>query len=281
MSSMHLYAELLQHIQSVTFFASLQSEHNHETKVQLSANNEWITLSHEGQNASMRLPTKIGGGGDAALTLPAAPSRDITLRLRLEETSPGLLQFRDHASGNIEPWTAEALGKDTEVYCCQCGQLFISRGRVQTWKDLPSENWAEMMDFWHCHKPANPSTDSPPAAHSKGYAAGNTIKPERGIGLVDTSSFLVSTDDCTSVKVRPPLFNRTAQAAVSRIDRKEATLGVSGSSHRVFSDTTIQEQISTLESRKPSGPRRFSLENQRPSPRHCRCRLPLLVRRCS
>ena len=203
MSSICLYAELLQHIRSVTFYASLQTEYNHETKVHLSADNEWITLSHEGQNASIRLPTKVGGGGDASLTLPAAPSKDITLRLQLEETSPGFLQFQDHETGNIEPWTAGMLGEETEIYCYQCGQPFVSRGRVRTWKDLPSENWAEMMEFWHCHKPTIEHADGhEDVAARKGYAASNKLMVSSRTGFVDTSHVLLAPTDCVNIEAK-------------------------------------------------------------------------------
>ena len=85
-SNITLYAELLLHIRTITIFASLRSFHNHETKAELSADGSSVTVSHEGESATIRLPINAKVGGDAALTLPAhPPSKEITLRLQIEE----------------------------------------------------------------------------------------------------------------------------------------------------------------------------------------------------
>ncbi|KAI9698347.1 MAG: hypothetical protein M1820_007509 [Bogoriella megaspora] len=201
MTSMHLYAELLLNIRSITFFASLQTEHNHETRVELSADNETIALSHEGSQASIRLPTKVAGGGAATLTLPPAPSKDITLRLQLEEKEDGLLRIADQESGNITPWAADTLSENATLSCCTCTQPFLLPRRVSTWKDLPSENWAEMMDFWHCHKPNQPVSDSNGNSTStKGYSASNKLRAIAGIGFVDITQFLLAAGDCIGIE---------------------------------------------------------------------------------
>lgn len=210
MTSIHLYAELLLNIRTVSLFASLISEHNHETKATLSADGESITVSHEGESASIRLPTKISGGGSAALTLPAQPTKELTLRLQLEEKAPGLLKysdFPDTSTENPAPWKAEDLNEDVEFECASCGHVSVPKAVVKTWKNLPSENWAEMMDFWHCHKPdeheghGHGADGSDEAPSRKGYAASNRFVAEAGVGLVDTMYFLFAEENCTGVKV--------------------------------------------------------------------------------
>ena len=85
-SHIMLYAELLLHIRTITLFASLRSHHTRETKARLDADGNLITVSHEGYKATIRLPLKVDGKGDAALELPAhPPSKEITLRLQMEE----------------------------------------------------------------------------------------------------------------------------------------------------------------------------------------------------
>lgn len=39
--------------------------------------------------------------------------------------------------------------------CSHCHKTLIQESQVQQLNDLPSESWAEMMDFWHCHKPSD------------------------------------------------------------------------------------------------------------------------------
>lgn len=207
MSSIELYAELLLNIRTVTFFATLKSEHNHETKAELSADGESITVTHEGEFASIRLPTKISGGGSAALTLPASPAKELTLRLQLEEKAPGLLRYSDFqdlsATENPVPWAALSLGEGTEIQCKQCDHVLVSKGAVHEWKDLPSENWADMMDFWHCHKPDehhnHEHQDDVPSR--KGYAADNKLTAVSGTGFVDTMYFLIAPEDLTGAQV--------------------------------------------------------------------------------
>mgnify|MGYP001214623642 FL=1 len=54
-----------------------------------------------------------------------------------------------------------------------------------------------MMDLWHCHKPEEPKHTDDDAPAKKGYAAGNKLVAQAGVGLVDVMSFLLSDDDCT------------------------------------------------------------------------------------
>jgi len=79
-------------------------------------------------------------------------------------------------------------------------------GSIQSWRDLPSQNWAEMMDFWHCHKPSVPKKQTANGSHNtyleeKGYGANTGFVARRGVGFVDLTYFLVSTEDCLGVKV--------------------------------------------------------------------------------
>ncbi|KAL8735873.1 MAG: hypothetical protein Q9181_002651 [Wetmoreana brouardii] len=88
------------------------------------------------------------------------------------------------------------MSPETRIACRACQALLVKES-VQNWKDLPSENWAEMMDFWHCHKP---DTDDVFAHQTsgvhKGYGAANSIEPTAGIGLVDITCLLMMQQDC-------------------------------------------------------------------------------------
>ncbi|KAF4989583.1 hypothetical protein FGRMN_9045 [Fusarium graminum] len=65
---------------------------------------------------------------------------------------------------------------------------------------LPSENWAEMMEFWHCHKPHDHEHQDPESLASKGYGANHAISAQQGTGFVDLTSFLFSEPDCRGLK---------------------------------------------------------------------------------
>ena len=208
-SHIMLYAELLLHIRTITLFASLRSHHTRETKARLDADGNVITVSHEGHRATIRLPLKVDGKGDAALELPAQPpSKEITLRLQMEEQddSDMLGMMAEARKANIVPWDGGLLGKQEgmELRCKNCEGVVLQREAVREWKDLPNENWAEMMDFWHCHKPDEHHLHGHEheVGGLKGYAAGNRLKAAQGVGFVDLTGFLLSEQDCAGAKVR-------------------------------------------------------------------------------
>ncbi len=217
-SSIHLYAELLLHIRQITLIASLQTHHTATTQAVLSTDRETLVFTHDNQTARIRLPSKITGGGSAALQLPAAPpAKQLTLRLRLDETSPGFIRtgsggVEDGGAENAVPWGAGEMGRgNRKLECRVCGRVLVNKGQVTRWLDLPSENWAEMMDFWHCHKPAGKDghghghgqEDDDGTATTKGYGAANKLRAVPGTGFVDVSYFLLSEQDCCGVKVGP------------------------------------------------------------------------------
>ena len=208
-SHIMLYAELLLHIRTITLFASLRSHHTRETKARLDADGNLITVSHEGYKATIRLPIQVDGRGDAALELPAQPpSKELTLRLQMEEQedSEMLGLMAEARKTNIVPWDGVTLSKQDsgiEARCKNCEGVVLKKEAVNVWKDLPNENWAEMMDFWHCHKPDEDHLHD--HAHKigvqKGYAAGNRLTATEGTVFVDLTSLLLKERDCDGAKV--------------------------------------------------------------------------------
>lgn len=69
------------------------------------------------------------------------------------------------------------------------------------WKDLPSENWAEMMEFWHCHKPEPHNHQSHEHLADRGYGANAGISAQDAVGFIDIMSFLFTDHDTTGLKV--------------------------------------------------------------------------------
>jgi hypothetical protein len=217
-SSITLYAEFLLHIRTVTLFASLRSFHTHETKAKLNTDGSSITVTHEGESATIHLPITVQGGGDAALSLPAQPpSKELTLRLQIEEKEGTELLgtlLSDERKANIVPWDGASLNdtKDAELCCKSCRGTIVSKDTIAEWRDLPNENWAEMMDFWHCHKPDEHHLHDhthEAAVGSKGYSAGNRLKATEGVGFVDLASFLFNAPDSEGVKVSAFLSSPT------------------------------------------------------------------------
>jgi hypothetical protein len=130
----------------------------------------------------------------------------------------------DEVMDAFVPWAAGDMDSYTKLRCRKCESILLdvpelsatvaspsgeSQAAGWTWKDLPSGNWAEMMDFWHCHKPDEHEHDEDAAAKQsaedenskvKGYGASNQVLASSGTVLVDVATFLVSERDCKGLK---------------------------------------------------------------------------------
>ncbi|EME88953.1 uncharacterized protein MYCFIDRAFT_129187 [Pseudocercospora fijiensis CIRAD86] len=201
--TIHLYAEHLVNIRALSLQAALSTVSNQQTRATLSADGDTLSLEHEGESASIRLPFQVPGAhSDATLTIPAAPTKDLSFRVSLQENpeSNGLLTNTAIDSENVVPWAADALTADTEIRCVHCSSVLVQRHSVAIWKNLPSENWAEMMDFWHCHRPHVPHSHDHEAP-AKGYGADSTLRIQSGLGLVDPIDFVLAPENCSSLKI--------------------------------------------------------------------------------
>jgi hypothetical protein len=199
-----IYAELLLHIGTISIIITLHSLSTEATTATLSADRNSLTVTHDGYSASIKLPTRIQNRSTASLELPATPAKELTLRLVIEaEDIPnaGLIRSEDmlSANGGI-PWMASQMAQiGGDLACRHCKQSLLRYGSIKSWKDLPSDNWAEMMDLWHCHKPKEDQKQE--SGKAKGYSASRSLTVHPSSGFVSSSYFLVAPDDCTNWKV--------------------------------------------------------------------------------
>lgn len=192
MTPIYYYAELLFNIRQVTVFAILPSVCNNTTKIELTADGRILCFRHENGKATIELPCPVVNSSN--LTIPPIPTRELSFRLAAKFATP-----IESASDNEEPWPASKLTSETQIACQPCGCRLVTA--VTVWKDLPSGGWADMMDFWHCHKPTAENGHDASAGSMKGYAASNDLGPAAGVGLVDVGHFLIAENDCTGVQV--------------------------------------------------------------------------------
>ena len=203
MASIALYSELLHNIGQVTIFATLPSVADDSTNLELLSDRRSFSVSHEGRNLTLELPCQVANAG--IVGLPAPKLKELSFRLPVAE------DVRERADGNnsseeTPPWPTSVMTSETEVACRSCRNIVI-KDTVSVWKDLPSENWAEMMDFWHCHKPdVEEAIKVSPDSSSKGYAASNAIKPALGTAFVDTLHLRLTSTNCIGIEVRPILL---------------------------------------------------------------------------
>ncbi|KAL8790823.1 MAG: hypothetical protein Q9213_000447 [Squamulea squamosa] len=162
---------------------------------------------------TVKLPAPVRAGH----TPSVAPGSTTTLSLRLpvpDEVAKSMLSSNEEHEASF-PWSASSMAPKTQVACRFCQALLV-REQVQTWKDLPSENWAEMMDFWHCHKPdTKDSRVHKQDGVRKGYGAANSIRPISTVGLIDITSLLLMQQDCKVIVNEDPITLKVRSLGVA------------------------------------------------------------------
>lgn len=203
----HLYIEHLLNIRTLSIHASLPTSSRRTARATISADKSILTLTHDGETASIKLPLNLSPNKESTISLdiPPVPQKELSFRVQLEEKEGSELSYGlEREDGITTPWTADQLTAETEICCKACQTVVLERGKISQWKDLPSEGWAEMMDFWHCHKPDHsdgPHAHGADAEINKGYAAGSRLALGPGVGMVDALNFVFTAEDCTNLKV--------------------------------------------------------------------------------
>lgn len=194
-----LYAELLSNIRQISLAVSLPSPCDATTRVAVSADCRTIELRHGSGSHQLTLPANTTLGG-TLLPIQDKQKGATTLSWRLPLDIPSLSPSRQDKP---MPWSATDLVSQSGVACRQCGAGVVSSGSVKVWKDLPSENWAEMMEFWHCHKPDHHHSQGEESGKAdesslaaRGYGASSAIAAQEGVGFVDLTALLFAETDC-------------------------------------------------------------------------------------
>lgn len=227
-----LHAEFLPNIRQITLYVSLPGTAALEgvrPEVQLSQSRKAVTVSlpepFQSVTETIKLPARVCEASRRALqTSTSSAQRAIgephesSFRMQVDANDEALAP-RDEMIDGFVPWTADGMSSTTRIRCRGCDQQLLGSSSdpdeqsIQTWvwKDLPSGNWAEMMDFWHCHKPdpheghEKDEKDSAlqiedQTAQTKGYGADSQVVAISGTVLVDVATFLLDESDCTGLE---------------------------------------------------------------------------------
>lgn len=232
-SSIFLHAELLPNIRQLTVHVSLpipsSSIDLRASTITLSESRRAITVytirgtgdEKEDVLETLKLPVRVTEASRRNLTFAGhqvdspegTNSTEYSFRLQVDDHDAALITVNNGLhEDDFVPWTAKDMSPRSVLHCRSCSQEILGRQQQEeasswAWKDLPSGNWAEMMDFWHCHKPdvhvdekdQHRVTDDQNAS-VKGYGASNRVVALPGTVLVDVASFLVAEGDCYNIK---------------------------------------------------------------------------------
>ena len=192
----YIYAELLPNIRQMVLAVSLPSPATTSTRVQVSEDRFHVSVHHQGNITEALLPGRPLTSGILP-NLNNASTKDLVWRLPLDAESCA----REVAAESSGPWSADTLQPGSAIRCRRCDALLVAEAKIEEWKDLPSENWAEMMEFWHCHKPDHHGHDHSNGLASRGYGANSVFAAQKSIGFVDLMTVLLSQDDCQGIAV--------------------------------------------------------------------------------
>lgn len=215
-TAISIYAELLPNIRQVSIAVSLLSPANDSTTStirQSPASTSTLHVHHADSSRSLTLPA--GVAVPDGYHLPINSGRPLEWRLPVKS---GHVKAQDESE---VPWEAKDLVAGGRVSCRRCNATLVLKGCVEVWKDLPAEGWAEMMEFWHCHKPGDDhghghgedqgggeerakKDENLEMLASRGYGANSAILAQEGVGFVDLTTFLFHEEDCEGVQVSCP-----------------------------------------------------------------------------
>ncbi|KAL3432286.1 ubiquitin-conjugating enzyme E2-binding protein [Aspergillus tetrazonus] len=241
--SLTLHAEYLPNIRQVSLQISAAGALYAYPEISLSESRRAVTVSltlPESQEVVMetiKLPAKVTEGSRRLLSNATRSAgqgkgtitgteREFSYRMQVNDTEFVVRDAVEEHMDSFVPWSAGDMLPTTKLRCVKCEQVILDKP-INTaapilsdenntshagwlWKDLPSGNWAEMMDFWHCHKPdPHEGQDADGAAKQtiedenskvKGYGASNQVVATPGTVLVDVATFLVAAIECKGLK---------------------------------------------------------------------------------
>lgn len=200
MPNAHVYAEILTHIRQLTIYASVRTREQLGTKLCVALTEEVVTIALEEEKQSIILPTLIAGR--PRTVCPTFEALDLSIRLDVEERHQWK---KDGTVAEVQaPWSASVLGPTTSIQCRACRARILETCQIGTWKEMPNENWAELMELWFCHKPHDEqaAVEDETAAAAKGFSSRSRLVVSQGVGMTDLVSFVLHQTDCLNIKVR-------------------------------------------------------------------------------
>lgn len=188
----HLHAEFLMHVRSVTIHGTIKNKDNTRIQAYISSDQKTISLSCDDQKTSIALPSGVRVKGAGSLPI-LIDSENPSLRLEISEDDK--TQNASRLGVDDFPWTASSLGPETVLTCRICHSTVISSGQ-RVWKDLPRGSWAETLDQWYCHRPEVNGVGE------KEYTGSSGPQLKTGTAFIDACHFVFPPPDCLALKVR-------------------------------------------------------------------------------
>ncbi|KAK9374754.1 ubiquitin-conjugating enzyme E2-binding protein [Lipomyces chichibuensis] len=187
-NSVAYYAELLPRISHITLTISpLVAVPSHLTRI--SSSKIYMKITPDSAASILTLP------GRAAKDVPISLQQLCELNSNKKDGSLRVKAEREARAEHITPLSAKQLSDSKSVQCNECGAVLVKEN--MKYLDLPSENWYELMDYWHCHKPNHHHGNESENAVTK-----DALKPRKSLALVGLTHVMVVNDDIVSESIK-------------------------------------------------------------------------------
>lgn len=154
-----------------------------------------VKVMYDRVNTTISLPKSIDVNENMGVKFIKGADNDWSLRLKVDPTQqPDVgqsLEFDDMQNNTYNKWHRGFL-KGLGAYSFRCehceAPILDSRSNCKVLNDMPSDNWMELMDFWHCSKPDTHNVEDGTFA-SMTASRYTTLKPLTNEVLVGGSYF--------------------------------------------------------------------------------------------
>jgi HECT-like Ubiquitin-conjugating enzyme (E2)-binding len=189
---MKFFAEGLPRLGVVNLHVALNSASTEATSITTTEDDTTIILQHQHEEFVILLPSSPS----ATETIPLPPGKSIiTSRLSISRppTDDQLLPLL--SANDVLPLGSQG----TTLSCVDCRKSQLVTPQMR-WKDLPSDSWVELSDYWLCHSGSTHSHN-----HEHHTPVLPTLKTRPGTVLVGLTSLLLHPDDLPNITIKVPL----------------------------------------------------------------------------
>ncbi len=208
--AIEIYAELLRNIRAISIVISLHKSFS-SASATISPEGDGLAIRRDDAERRIKLPCRPSilkrkyANSPLAISKSsqAEPNSDFEEYVARIPLPDATLDDETDDIDDSVPWNADNVSNATGFSCERCNHNLLRTQRVATWQDLPHDDWAEMMDLWHCHKPHEKEPNGNREGAEKGYSANEGIvRVKDGMGYVGAAYVLVAKGDFgTSVNV--------------------------------------------------------------------------------
>ncbi|KTW26821.1 uncharacterized protein T551_03283 [Pneumocystis jirovecii RU7] len=116
------------------------------------------------------------------------------------------------ATEEISPWSAVYIDLNSNFCCIFCLSILLNKNEIKYWRNLPSDNWADMMDYWVCHGRKQS------ILQEFGVYKNRKFVSRPGIVFVGLSYFLVFHENIQNTKINDIIFGLKKYDKISSIN---------------------------------------------------------------